>query len=144
MDFWIVWKLVNRPPSQRWLTWNILLRSDSSLIASCACPLRADEQDRLVCAFAHQVGDELHRLLEHPLGLLQVNNVNAVAFAEDVLFHLRIQRRTWCPKCTPASSNSFIVTVVNQFLRLRKWFVLLASREPLGVYGSTKTRLAMD
>jgi hypothetical protein len=37
-----------------------------------------------------QLGDELRRLLEHLQRLLQVDDVNAVALAEDVFLHLGI------------------------------------------------------
>src|SRR5262249_36950475 len=49
------------------------------------------------CSYEHEAGAvhsflsyKLDRFFEQPLGFLKVNDVNAVAFAEDVLLHLRI------------------------------------------------------
>ena len=50
--------------------------------------LGADKQHQL--AFGYLVGDELGRFLEHLQRLLQVDDVNPVALAEDVFLHLRI------------------------------------------------------
>ena len=50
--------------------------------------LGADEQD--VLALGGQVLHELQRVLEQPVGLLQVDDVDPVALAEDVLLHLRV------------------------------------------------------
>ena len=47
--------------------------------------LGADEQHDF--ALGGEFGDELRRLLEHLEGLLQIDDVNAVALAEDVLLH---------------------------------------------------------
>jgi len=51
-------------------------------------PLRAHEEDPLPLAGA--VGDEVGRLLEELQGLLQVDDVDAVAVTEDVGLHLGI------------------------------------------------------
>src|SRR5262249_29718914 len=50
--------------------------------------LRANEQEcppieRLLCY-------ELYSLFEQPLGLLQIDDVNAISLAEDILLHLRV------------------------------------------------------
>ena len=50
--------------------------------------LGADEQDRALVR--RQLADELHRLLVHLHRLLEVDDVDLVALAEDVLCHLRI------------------------------------------------------
>ena len=50
--------------------------------------LGPDKQHQL--ALGGQLGHELRRLFEHLQRLLQVDDVNAVAFPEDILLHLRI------------------------------------------------------
>ena len=50
--------------------------------------LGADEQDRALVR--GQLADELHRLLVHLHRLLEVDDVDLVALAEDVLGHLRV------------------------------------------------------
>ena len=50
--------------------------------------LGADEQHGL--AFRGRLGDEAGGVLEHLQGFLKVDDVDAVAFAEDILSHLRI------------------------------------------------------
>src|SRR5882724_1978440 len=42
-------------------------------------------------------------------------------------FIFGFHRRTWWPKCTPASSNSFIVTETKLNLLLVNWFNVLAA-----------------
>ena len=56
----IVWKLVSRPPSQRWLTNGIPQRSAQSLTESRACFFVPDEQHR--AALAGDLGREFARL----------------------------------------------------------------------------------
>src|SRR5690606_22803455 len=51
-------------------------------------PLRADEQDRP--ALGREIGEELFRLAEQLDRLAEVDDVDAVALAEDVLLHLRV------------------------------------------------------
>ena len=50
--------------------------------------LGADEQDR--AAVGGQLADVLHRLLVHRHRLFEVDDVNLVALAEDVVRHLRV------------------------------------------------------
>ena len=50
--------------------------------------LGAHEQDRL--ALARKIGNEARRLFEELQGLLQVNDVNPVAFPVDVFLHLGV------------------------------------------------------
>jgi hypothetical protein len=50
--------------------------------------LRAHKEH--VLALGCHFTNEPRRVLEHLQGLLQVDNVNSVSFAEDVFFHLRI------------------------------------------------------
>ena len=50
--------------------------------------LRADKQN--VLAVHREIADEVVRLLELLDGLLQVDDVDAVSFREDVLRHLRV------------------------------------------------------
>src|SRR5205085_8226523 len=52
--------------------------------------LGADEEDVAPAVFAHEAGDERDGVAEHLLRLLEVNDVDAVALAEDVLLHLRV------------------------------------------------------
>ena len=49
---------------------------------------RADKKDRF--ALAAQLADVAAGVAEHLEGLLQINDVDSVAFAEDILLHLRV------------------------------------------------------
>src|ERR1017187_9276807 len=70
------------------------LRSRSSLMTSffrnriLRLALGPDKQHQL--ARRRQLSNELRRLFEHLQRLLQIDDVNAVAFAEDIFLHLRI------------------------------------------------------
>ncbi len=50
--------------------------------------LGTHEKNRL--AVGHDVGDEIVCAFEHAYGLLQIEDVDTVAGAENVLFHLRV------------------------------------------------------
>ena len=67
--------------------------------------LGADEEDEL--AGGGQVGDELGRLFEHLERLLQVDDVNAVALAEDVFLHLGVPALGLMPEVN-ASFEQFL------------------------------------
>src|SRR3954466_14190334 len=104
--FEIVWKLVSRPPSQRWSMYGMpafrprpCTRPGLVGVPHCflfggvldrvaGLLLRADEHDR--AAPRGDVGRELLRLLEQTVGLLQVDDVDAGALAEDEATHLRV------------------------------------------------------
>src|SRR6267143_2850605 len=56
-------------------------------------------------------------------------------------FIFGFQRRTWWPKCTPASNNSFIVTVTKQLSPLCQLvYVLAASGVPKARDNQPKSR----
>jgi hypothetical protein len=73
----MVVKLVRSPPSQRFFRDDVL-----------GLPFGADEQNRL--AFRRQVCHELFGVAELLGGLVQIDDVDAVALSEDVVLHLRI------------------------------------------------------
>src|SRR6266542_1702058 len=50
----------------------------------------ADEQDRLAAIFSDHIRYGLQRFAKHLLCLLQIDNVDAVALAENVFLHLRV------------------------------------------------------
>ena len=50
--------------------------------------LGADKQD--ASAAGNNVINRLHRLIQHGHGLLKIDDMNALAHAEDVGFHLRV------------------------------------------------------
>ena len=52
--------------------------------------LGADEQHFLVGTLGERFGDVIERVTEEFLRFLQVDNINAVAFAKDVFLHLRV------------------------------------------------------
>ncbi len=68
--------------------------------------LGADEEHQ--AAFAHGVAHDAVGGVDLAHGLLQVNDVDAVAFGEDEVRIFGCQRRVRCPKWTPASNNDFI------------------------------------
>ena len=55
---------------------------------SCGLPLGADEQD--AAALGDGVADGLERAMQHRHGLGQIDDVDVVAGAEDVLAHPRV------------------------------------------------------
>src|SRR5712692_11879227 len=56
-------------------------------------------------------------------------------------FIFGFQRRTWWPKCTPASNNSFIVTVTKKLSPLCQLvYVLAATRVPKSRDNQSKSR----
>ena len=67
--------------------------------------LGADEEDEL--AGGGEVGDELGRLFEHLEGLLEVDDVNAVALAEDVLLHLGVPALGLMPEVNASFEQFF-------------------------------------
>ena len=88
IDALTVLKLVSMPPSQRWSTKGMpralrFFRDDLARLA-----LGADEEDG--AAVARQLTHVLHRVLVHLHRLFEVDDVNLVALAEDVIGHLRI------------------------------------------------------
>src|SRR5207302_1863538 len=52
--------------------------------------LRAHEQHCLAAILSNRVGDILKRLAKHLLRLLQIDNIYAVALAENIFLHLRV------------------------------------------------------
>jgi hypothetical protein len=52
--------------------------------------LRANEENGLPPVFGYLVRDKPERVAKHTLSFLKINNVNAVALAEDVFLHLGI------------------------------------------------------
>src|SRR6185369_1710528 len=52
--------------------------------------LGADEENCLAFVLSDEIRDERDRLAEHSLSLLQIDDVNAVALAEDIFLHLRV------------------------------------------------------
>ena len=82
-------------------------------------PLGADEEDERTGG--GEVGDELRRLFEHLEGLLQVDDVNAVPFAEDVLLHLRVPALGLMPEVN-ASFEQFFHSDVCQCTRMLRMF----------------------
>ena len=88
-DAVMVTKLVSVPPSQRCVTQYWPQRCASSRIDVLRLALGADEQDacaRRAPSCAHELGG----LVEHLDRLLQIDDVDPVALAEDVRLHLRV------------------------------------------------------
>src|SRR5689334_3401489 len=52
--------------------------------------LGADEENCFAFVLSDKVSDECDRLAEHSLSFLQIDDVNAIALAEDVFLHLRV------------------------------------------------------
>ena len=88
IDGRMVWKLVSIPPSQRLL--HVEHPAALGLFAHdiLGLLLGADEQHR--AALRGEIAHEVVGLAEHLDGLLQVDDVDAVAGAEDVRLHLRV------------------------------------------------------
>ena len=84
----IVFQLVSMPPSQRWLTkcWPARLRGLGDRVLGLA--LGADEQH--LAAAGDGLLDEVERAREQRHGLRQIDDVDAVAVAEDVRLHLGV------------------------------------------------------
>src|SRR6266852_5150116 len=117
MDFCKVAQLVRVPPSQRWFTKNAPHFFASSATASCACRLVPTNNTVLPC-------DEIS--LTNLLASRNIFNVFCKSMIWMPLrspkmysFILGFQRRVWWPKCTPASSSSFIVISTAKFPPLR-------------------------
>ena len=85
----IVWKFVSRPPSQRWLTYGMPARLGDVLDRVAGLLLGADEQDGAAAVGERRPANSL-RLLEQRLRLQQVDDVDAVALAEDEAAHLGV------------------------------------------------------
>ncbi len=84
----IVWKLVSRPPSQRWFTYGWPAASAISLMPSRACflvPTNSTVPPRLAISAA-----KLWACPSSRLGLEQVDDVDAAALAEDEAAHLGV------------------------------------------------------
>src|SRR5262245_23121697 len=105
-------------------------------------PLRSNEQDGFACPLAAQIGDELDRLFEHALGFLQVNNVNAVAFAEDVFFHLPIPTPNLMPEVDTSLEQLFHCYCRQSILRI--WFMYSPAHNSRFVQRTTNDEKAMD
>ena len=84
----IVFQLVSMPPSQRWLTKCWPERRAASAIGSCAW--RLVPTNSTLPPRADGLADEVERAREQRHGLRQVDDVDAVAVAEDVRLHLRV------------------------------------------------------
>ena len=84
----MVFQLVSMPPSQRWLTKCWPERRAASAIGVLRLALGADEQH--LAAAGDGLLDEVERAREQRHGLRQVDDVNAVAVAEDVRLHPRV------------------------------------------------------
>jgi hypothetical protein len=67
--------------------------------------LGADEED--ILPLGGHLADEAGGVLEHLQGLLKIDDVNPVTFAEDVLFHLRIPALGLVPEVN-ASFEQFL------------------------------------
>ena len=72
-----------------------------------SCAWRLVPTNRISLAFGGQVGDELGRFLEHLQRLLQVDDVNPVALAEDVFLHLRIPALGLMPEVNASFEQLF-------------------------------------
>ena len=69
----------------------VLTRSLSFFADSVLClSLCSDKEHSLSSVLSNRIGNKSDRIAKHPLSLLKVNNVNAIALAEDVFLHLRI------------------------------------------------------
>ena len=108
MRLLIVWKLVSRPPSQRWLTYGMPDASAASAIVSRACflvptnstvPPRAAIDEAKSCALASRTSVFCRSMMWIPLRSPKMKR-RIFGF----------QRRVWWPKWTPASSSSLSVT----------------------------------
>ena len=84
----IVFQLVSVPPSQRELTKYCAERFAASAIDVLRLTLGADEQH--AAALGDGVAHRLQRAMQHRHGLREVDDVDVVADAENVLGHLRI------------------------------------------------------
>ena len=84
----IVRQFVSRPPSQRWFTYGMPTRFACSSIASCACFFVPTKS--IVPPRSREVARERGRLLEQLERLLEIDDVDAPALAEDEAAHLGI------------------------------------------------------
>jgi hypothetical protein len=84
----IVFQLVSMPPSQRWLTKCWPHARAASAIGSCAW--RLVPTNSTLPPAATVARDEVERAREQRHGLRQVDDVDAVAGAEDVRLHPRV------------------------------------------------------
>ena len=87
----IVRQFVSRPPSQRWFTYGMPTRFACSSTASCACFFVPTKS--IVPAALADVAREGGRLLQELERLLEIDDVDAPALAEDEAAHLGSQRR---------------------------------------------------
>ena len=88
MRFEIVWKFVSRPPSQRWFTYGMPQLSAASRDRVAGLLLGAHEQHG--AAAAGELAGELLSGVQQTLGLLQVDDVDPAALAEDEAAHLGV------------------------------------------------------
>ena len=84
----MVLKLVSMPPSQRWLTYGMPQRAASFCDRFARRALGADEQH--LAAVGDHAAHEVRRVLVQRQRLLEVDDVDLVAFAEDERGHLRV------------------------------------------------------
>ena len=84
----IVTKLVSVPPIQRWLTYGMPGAGGLFLDGVLSLLLGADEEHR--SCRRRPAGGRSHRLVEATDGLLQVDDVDAVALGEDERAHTRV------------------------------------------------------
>ena len=88
MDLRIVARLVNVPPSQRWVDVELPARQRGFFDGFLRLLFAADEKN-LALALG-DAGEEIGRVLELLDGLAQVDDVDGVALLEDVRLHLRV------------------------------------------------------
>src|SRR6266545_2537091 len=71
---------------------NVILATAFSFFADSILGLSlcTDKKDRLSSVFRNCIGNKAERIAKHSLSFLQVNNVDAIALAENVFLHLRI------------------------------------------------------
>src|SRR6185295_4680753 len=82
--------------------------------------LGADEQKRP--AVHRRLSYELDCFFEEPLSFLKVNDVNSVALAEDVFFHLRIPPPDLMPEMDASFKQFFHRYCSQSFLLKLYWF----------------------
>ena len=99
-------------------------------------PLGADKKDSL--ALRGSVLHKLARVLEHLERFLQVNNVNSVAFPEDVFLHLGVPALGLVPE-VDARFEQFLHGDVSQITSLLDC-ILRGSNCPLGIDSLVRSR----
>ncbi len=84
----MVFQLVSMPPSQRWLT--IMLAGAARGFGDRILRLALGADEQHLAAGGDGLADEVERAREQRHGLRQVDDVDAVAIAENIRLHLRI------------------------------------------------------